>query len=683
MSFSGLFGVRWGRDAADRRSFAPSLLLCLVVVSMLAVGRPATAQEQTITLNLKDADINAVIATVAEITGRNFIVDPRVKGKVTVISTKPLTPDEVYEVFLAVLNVHGFATIPGPSATKVVPEVNAKQDYIPTVRRDLPGMGDQYITRVIEVKNVSSAQLVPILRPLLPQQGHLAAYPPTNALIASGGAANIERLVDIVRRIDQSSDTEIELIPLRHASAEEVVRILTSLEQEAAPGQAPAERPKIIADVRTNSVLLSGEPSTRLRLKAIIAHLDTPLEASGNTRVIYLRYANAKDLATVLSAVSASLGADPGKAPPQAAAGKINIQADENTNALIINAPPDVMRDLESVVRKLDVRRAQVMVKAVIAEVSTEKATELGINWAYNGSADNAPVGVVNFPGSNTGGITSLLTSPPNFASVVGNGLTLAVGDTRGDDFRIGALLRALSGDADTNILSTPTLVTLDNEEAEIVVGQNVPFVTGSYSSTGGGTTPTNPFQTIQRQDVGLTLAIKPQINEGNAVKLDVTQEVSSLASATTGAADIITNKRSLKTSVLVEDGQVVVLGGLIDDNLRESVQKVPGLGDIPVLGWLFSYKTTSKVKRDLMIFLHPVILRTKEQLDYVSGEKYSFLRAQQLSLRERGIALMPDRDSPLLPEKEQFLELPPPYIESNSLEGKLAAPDMSNGLEQ
>lgn len=342
-----------------------ALFLALIVVS-LPLGQAWA--EEGMTLNLKDADINAVISTVSKMTGKNFIVDPRVKGKVTVISATPMDPEAVYQVFLSVLSVHGFAAIPGKNVIKIVPEVNAKQDAIPTVEGTGRSEGDQYVTRVVQVENVSAAQLVPILRPLLPQEGHLAAYQASNVLIVSGGAANIERLVAIIRRIDQSSDAEIELIPLRHASADEVVRILTTLEQGTSRGKdAPAEQVKILADTRTNSVLLGGEKADRLRLKVLITHLDTPLENSGNTRVVYLKYAKAKDLVGVLGGVS-SQGSGTAKvagARPDAA---IDIQADEATNALVITAPPDTMRDLESVIRQLDIRRAQVMVNAVIAE---------------------------------------------------------------------------------------------------------------------------------------------------------------------------------------------------------------------------------------------------------------------------------------------------------------------------
>jgi general secretion pathway protein D len=636
-----------------------------------AKGQARLESGEKITLNLKDADLGAVISTVSELTGKNFIVDPRVKGKVTVISSRPLTKDAVYQVFLSVLNVQGFAVVPGRGASKIVPIVNAKQDAVPTVTSRAPGRGDEYITRVIQVQNVSVAQLVPILRPLLSQQAHLAAYPPSNVLIASGEAANVDRLVKLINRIDTAGDEAVDIVPLAHASAPEIVRILQSVEKATEKDQAAVGRPTLVADERTNSIIVSGGPEQRVRLRTLITQLDSPSEKSGNTEVVYLKNAKAKDLATVLTGMSGSFTGAAGKdgkpaaTPPAAGKENLAIQADEATNALVISAAPDVMRSIKSVIRQLDVRRAQVLVEAVIAEVSVNRAKEFGVQWGYDGSSTNNPVGLINFGGSGSG-IVSVAAAvvAENPAGVNLDGASLFAGDTQPNGDRFGAFVRALAGDGDTNILSTPSLVTMDNEEAEIVVGQNVPFVTGSYSSTssGAGSSVSNPFQTIQRQDVGLTLKVRPQINEGNAVKLVVNQEVSSLTSGTSGAADLITNKRSLKTTVMVDSGQVLVLGGLIDETLTQSEQKVPLLGDIPILGWLFSYKKTTKEKRNLMVFLHPTILRDEVQNATVSGDKYTYMRARQLDMRERGVKLMSDNESPLLPELQDLMMLPPPF---------------------
>jgi general secretion pathway protein D len=645
--------------------------MLFILVAWLFQVLPVSAE--TVTLNLKDADISALISTVAEVTDRNFIIDPRVKGKVTVVSSRPMDSDEVYQVFLSILKVHGFAAVPSGAVIKIVPDVNAKQDSIPTVGERAPGRGDEMVTRVVEVDNVAAAQLVPILRPLVPQQGHLAAYPATNVLIISDRASNVERLVSIIRRIDQVSDSEIEVIPLAHASANEVVRVLTSLER-AAPGvagktPATAGGPVLVADERTNSVLLGGDRADRLRLRAIISHLDTPLEAGGNTDVIYLRYAEAEELVNVLKGVGKIEEKEAkGGAAAAARRSEFDIQADAATNALVITAPPDIMRTLKRVIGQLDVRRAQVLVDAVIAEVSPVTARELGVQWVFNGvgrDGGEGPVGLINF--TNAGNtIADVVNSAADV--IDGGALPTPAGNVllgggkveRDSSSNYLAVLNALASDTSTNILSTPTLVTLDNEEAEIIIGTNVPFLTGSFTSTGSGDSATNPFQTIQRQDVGLTLKIKPQINEGNALKLDIEQEVSSIADSVAGASDLVTNKRSIKTSVMVEDGEVVVLGGLIEEQVRESIQKVPLLGDIPLLGLLFQSRSADLDRKNLMVFIHPVIMRDAAVTAEYTNSKYNYIRTLQLSEEQDGVSLLPGKHHPVLPELGQPLGQPP-----------------------
>ncbi|MFQ5469884.1 MAG: type II secretion system secretin GspD [Gammaproteobacteria bacterium] len=622
---------------------------------------------QPVTMNLKDADISAVISTVSEVTGKNFIIDPRVKGKVTIISSKPMEGNELYEVFLSILEVHGFSAVPNGSVIKIVPDANAKQKALPLATDRAPGDGDEVVPRVIQLDNVSASQLVPILRPLVPQQGHLAAYVPGNVLIISDRAANIQRLMDIIQRIDMPSGDEIEIITLRHASASEVVRILTSLEQQQkgkVGGQLGAsESPVLIADERTNSILIGGGRSGRLRLRAIISHLDTPLASSGNTRVFYLRYAQAKDLVQVLTGVSNAVEQqNKAKAGGAAAAQRnlpVNIQADESTNALVITAPQDMIRSLEVVIKQLDVRRAQVMVETIIAEVSENLAAELGVEWIVDSTpGGDGPVGSSNF------GTLGSLASAAVGAAVpsLPTGLMMGIGVFNDSQTNFAAILRALRGDGTTNILSTPTLVTMDNEEAEIVVGQNVPFITGSFSSTGSGTTPTNPFQTIQREDVGITLKVKPQINEGDAVKLELEQKVDSVAASAAGAADLVTNTRSIKTSVMVDDGHMIVLGGLLDDTVTETVQKVPLLGDIPLLGTFFSSKTTKKEKRNLMVFLRPVIIRDSAVTTRLTNSKYEYMRAKQMDIRDKGFMFLKEDDQPVMAPFEEFLAVPPPF---------------------
>jgi general secretion pathway protein D len=641
---------------------------------------------QSVTLNFKDAELESVIGWIAEQTGKNFIIDPRVKSKVTIISGKPLNKDEIYQVFLSVLEVHGFAAVPTGKVIKIIPDVNAKQSGVRVAGPGDNGQGDEMITRVIQLENVPAAQLVPILRPMIPQQGHMVAYQPSNVLIISDRAINIDRIAEIIARVDvPSEEDEVEIIPLQHASATEVVRILTTLQQQSQQqvqqqgGGLPDRKATFIADERTNSVLLGGGKSNRLRLRALITHLDMPLEREGNIHVVYLRYANAKELMPVLTGVGQSVAQQEQvkKGPAPAASSQaqnFTIQADESTNALVITASLEVYRSLLAVIHQLDVRRAQVLVEGIVAEVSMNKAAELGIQWIVDGTpSGHGPVGLTNFNnagGSSLGTLGSAAAAAATSTSGVGGlaglvlpeGMTLGIGRFNSDTFNFGVLLRALQGDGSTNVLSTPSLLTLDNQEAEIVVGQNVPFLTGSFSTVSGGTTPTNPFQTIQRQDVGLTLKVKPQINEGNTIKLDVEQKVDSLAAGVRGAADLVTNTRSIKTTVLVDNGEVVVLGGLLKDDLQETEQKVPGLGDLPLLGGLFRYKSTTKEKTNLMVFLHPVIMRDEALLARVSGEKYSFMRAKQLELREKGVALLPDNEAPVLRPLDNLLDLPPPF---------------------
>ena len=644
----------------------------LLLMVWLVISLPV--QAETVTLNLKDADISALISTVAEVTDRNFIVDPRVKGKVTVISSRPMDSEEVYQVFLSILKVHGFAAVPSGEVIKIVPDVNAKQDGIPTATDTAPGRGDQMVTRVVQVDNVAAAQLVPILRPLVPQQGHLAAYPATNVLIISDRASNVERLLTIIRRIDQVSDSEIEVITLQHASATEVVRVLNSLNRAApAAAKAPtrASSQVLVADERTNSVLLGGDRSSRLRMRAIISHLDTPLDAGGNTDVVYLHYAEATEIVDTLMGVgkieeqeTQAKGKGGGASSSR---GSFDIQADEPTNALVITAPPDIMRTLKRVISQLDIRRAQVLVEAIIAEVGEDTARDLGVQWIFAGDSDNnrGPVGVINY--SNSG---SPIADVAN-AAIAGasggtvptllDGALVGFGRFGSNSFNYAAVLNALASDTNSNILSTPTLVTLDNEEAEIVIGENVPFVTGSFTSTGAGDSATNPFQTIQREDVGLTLKIKPQINEGDAMRLDIEQEVSSIADSVAGASDIVTNKRSIKTNVMVDDGQVVVLGGLIEEVVNESVQKVPLLGDIPYLGALFRSKTSDVRRTNLMVFIHPVILRDADTMNSYTNNKYNDIRVLQMEQNNDGVNMLPGKQQPVLPNIQDYMIMPGP----------------------
>jgi len=643
------------------------------------------------TLNLKDADIQALIGTVSEITGKNFIVGPNVQGKVTVVSARPMKPDEIYDVFLSVLRVHGFAAVPSGSMIKIVPETIAQQDGSTGVNGLGARAADELVTEIVPVKHVSAAELVPILRPLMPQGGQLIAHASSNSLVVSDRAGNVQRLADIIQRIDTVSDAEVEMIPLRHANASELARTLTMLADDKG-AQANGEGARVFADTRTNSILLAGAKNGRLKMRALIAHLDTPVENGGDTQVVYLHYASAKDLVPILQGVATTLS---GVAPPTAKAGEgggaagaavATIQAHAETNALIISAPPAIFRSLAAVVRQLDIRRNQVLIEAVIAEVADQTASELGVQWQMPLGNNRHVIGGTNFTGTSPG--NNILTAAQNPLGV-GNGLNLGYIDGtvqvgRNTIFQLGALVSALRGDGKSNILSTPSVLTLDNQEAEIKVAQEVPFLTGQYSTNATSTTATNtnsgitnPFQTIERKDVGLVLKVKPQINVGDSVRLDIHQEVSSLAPTVSGAVDLVTNKRELTTSVLVKDDSLLVLGGLIDNQAKDNVQKVPALGDIPLIGNLFRYRTNDRSKKDLMVFLHPKILRDAATEAAVSSEKYNYMRTEQLQMRQQDWPITPRSERPMLPEVHDFLASP-------SLDGRpgLADPQAPRSTE-
>jgi general secretion pathway protein D len=630
------------------------LIVALTVCSLLALPS-AWSQQATVTPNYKEADIRQIVEAVGEVTQKNFIIDPRVNAKVTMLSSTPMTPDAFYEAFLSILQVHGYIAITSGDLIKIVPDATARQYAGPLGTAGSAG-ADDIVTQVVHVNNVGAAQLVPILRPLIPQYGHLAAHPSSNMLIISDRAANVNRMITIVRRIDQSSDEDIEVVRLTHASAAEIVRILTTLTQQPRADGVPVTT-SLVSDARTNSVLIGGDKTERLRLRALIAHLDTPLEDGGDTQVRYLSFSDAEELSTKLQThFTAQLQSTTGQAPAATTANSVSIWADNQTNALIVNAPPKMMRSLMQIVDKLDIRRAQVLVEAIIVEVNADKTSELGVTWAVGGSGSNSPAGVTNFPDFGPGivqlGAAAGSGGQVDPTGLIGDGLTVGLGRISDSGISFGAIIRALNGDADTNIISTPSIVTTDNEEATLNVGQEVPFVTGSYSNTGNAGGSVNPFQTIQRQQIGVKLAITPQINEGNSLLLKISQEISNLASSA-AAVDLITNQRIIETTVIVDDGEILVLGGLLEDVLRETDQRVPVLGRIPLIGNLFRSRKTDKVKTNLLVFIRAKILRDQSQTSFETNSKYNQIRDILESSQGSGIALMPKLDRPTLPPLE------------------------------
>lgn len=634
------------------------LLLGLLGSVIVAGSLPgiALAQQAAITPNYRNVDIGTVIEAVSAVTGKNFIVDPRVKASVTMVSNTALSSEAFYEAFLSILQVYGYVALPAGDVIKILPDANARS--MPAL--DLSNLshagGDEIVTQVVSVKNVQAAQLVPILRPLIPQYGHMAAHPASNMLIISDRSANVKRMVRIIQRIDSAGDDDVQVLSLEHASAGEVVRVLTSLLQASGPEAAQIS---MVADERTNSVLVSGDRSARLKLQTLIAHLDTPLEDVGNTRVRYLRYANAVDLATKLNeqitgSARSGTASGPGAAPavPRQNDSGIIIWAEEETNALVITAPPKPMRTLMAIVDKLDIQRAQVSVEAILVAMRFDKAAELGVTWALlndqSGATatrfSNTAPGVLDLIGAAAG------SEPAAAASAIGNGFSLGVGSINNTGTSFAMLLKALNSDSDSNIISTPSIITLDNEEAEIRVAQEVPFRTGQFTNTGGTAGLVNPFTTIERKDVGIVLKITPQINEGTMVMLKIDQEASDIAQSVEGASDLITNKRSIHTTVLVKDGGIVVLGGLTQNTLTETEQRVPILGSIPLVGQLFRSRTTDNNKNNLMVFIRPKILRDAQQYALETDSKYRMIRSLQ-SEQPEGVNLMPNEKRYQLPD--------------------------------
>ena len=648
--------------------------LLLVTAIALQPGAAVFAQDSGISMDWKDADIRIVVEAVSEATGKNFILDPRVTGKVNLLSSAPMSKDAFYEAFLSILQVHGYIAVDSGNLIKILPDATARQ-FPSRFGTEGAAGPDDMVTQVIQVKNVGATQLVPILRPLIPQYGHMVAHAGSNMLIISDRAANMSRMISIIRRIDLASDEDIEVIRLQHASAAEIVRILTALMQTQRGDGAPLST-SLVADARTNSVLIGGDKSERLRIRALVAHLDTPLQDGGDTQVRYLRYADSEELATKLQThFTNEVTVAAGQGAAAVSSNNVNIWADTQTNAIVVNAPPKMMRSLMQIVDKLDIRRAQVLVEAIIVEVIADAKNELGVAWAIEASGSDAPIGVTNFPDFLAGpvqlaGAAGGGTTDPS--GLIGKGITIGVGKISDSGVSFAAILRALEGEADTNIISTPSIVTTDNEEATLNVGQEVPFVTGSFTNTGGAGGAVNPFQTINREQIGVKLSITPKINDANSLVLDISQEISSIAQSAAGAVDLITNQRIIETTVILDDGEILVLGGLLEDVLRESDQRVPILGSIPLIGNLFRARKTEKVKTNLMIFIRAEILRNASDAALETNSKYNFIRDVQQGNLDNDVALMPGTARPVLPllDESQIQREQPPASEDSQTDG-------------
>jgi general secretion pathway protein D len=559
-----------------------------------------------------------------------------------------MTPDAFYEAFLSILQVYGFVAVPQGNVVKIIPDTQAKTSPSIDLPDHVSATSDEIVTQVLDVKNVSAAQLVPILRPMVPQWGSLVAYAPGNILVITDHASNVNRMIRIIHRIDQVGNQDPEIVPLQNASAAEIVRVVNSLYQGAA---AEGNTVKVVADERSNTVLIGGQESQRLRIRALIAHLDTPLGGGGDTRVRYLHYANAEKLApklkeqiTGIAQAAGPGGANPAAGNPQLAAEKnAMVWADPQNNALVITAPPKIMHAVMEIVDKLDIRRPQVLVEAIIADIDFDKDAELGVNWAAFINGSNVPAGAFVSPvgGTSIVDLAGAIQNPASATTTLLQGTTLGIGrigGTNGTNFA--AVLRAIRADTDDNVIATPTAVTMDNQEAELKVAQEVPFITGQYTANNtavvGGAV--NPFQTIQREEVGTILKITPTISpEGNAVMLKISIESSTIGQKPAGAVDLVTNKRTVSTTVMIDDGGIVVLGGLTEDNTTKGENRVPFLGQIPILGYLFKTRNESNTKNNLMIFLRPKILRDGAQAAYETDLKYNYMLDEQKKMEKMG----------------------------------------------
>ena len=672
-------------------------------LTAVCLGTAWGADATPVTLNFVNADIDGVVKAVSEITGKNFVIDPRVKGTVNIVSATPVSRSLVYDVFLSALRVQGYAAVEDRGIVRIVPEAEAKL-YPGATRgpQEKPAAsGDRIQTQVFTLQHESAAQLVPILRPLISPNNPISAYPGSNSLVITDYAGNLQRIEKIIQSIDQPSGTEPVMIPLRHASAVDVALTVNRLFFDSTQTTVEqAQRLTVVADARSNSLMVRSEnPSRLFRLRSLVAMLDSPTSVAGNIHVVYLKNAEAVKLAETLRAIYLGEAAlAPSRATPPlalpvmppgapaagmaalqplsaitptgtAAAAGI-IQADAATNSIIINAPDAIYNSLRGALEKLDVRRTQVYVEALIAEITSDKAAEFGIQWQnLNGAGSNTARG---FGGTNFGAagqnILGISQNPASAGSGLNIGVIKGVVTIPGTNLQLlnlGLLVRALESDNNANILSTPTLLTLDNEEAKIVIGQNVPFVTGQYAVSGAATTPT-PFQTVERKDVGLTLQVKPQVSQGGTVRLQIYSEVSSLQN-TTNAAGVITNKRSVQSTVLVNDGQIVVIGGLIQDTVKDGIQKVPLLGDIPLVGGLFKYDARSRSKTNLMVFLRPTIVRDAAAADPFTSDRYDYILGEQAKVAPAPSVILPEMASPRLPLRMSSRLPPAPPLENDS----------------
>ena len=572
-----------------------------------------TSTAHAVTLNLKNAELVTLIETVSQATGKNFIIGPNVQGTVNVISSKEIDNDELYHLFLSVLRVQGYIAVEGENFTKILPQSNLKENssFIAS------NSSDVIVTTTIPITNVPANQMIPVLRPIISQFGLLAAYTPSNSIVVSDTQANIVRLNKVIAGLDKEIDEDYEVISLINTSAEEIAKVIKSL----FPDNQATIPLTLAVDKTNNQIIVGGAPAKRLKVRFLVKELDKAQNYEGETSVVYLRYANAREILPILQNIEI-IAKDSVDSVSETI--KTSIQADESTNAIIITGSIAATNNIKNVIRLLDIRKAQVLIEAIIVELSSNDASELGIQWLAKGGNG---IGLTNFNGAIPALLSATTGDASNVANAITNGVSFATGsfDSK-DNNGFGGLLNALAGSGKANILSTPSIVTLDNEEAMILVGQEVPFITNTEIKSVGS----NPFQNFERKDVGLKLTVRPQINEGDTIRLNIEQEISSILPGS-NASDLVTSKREINTSVMVSNNKILVLGGLMDDTVIDSESKVPWFGDLPILGDAFTYKTKKSEKRNLLIFIRPTILTDQATADSVSSQKYKYIRAQQM----------------------------------------------------
>lgn len=659
------------------------VLAAVITLSCHSASASTARTEEPVSLNFANADIEAVIQAIGRITGRNFLIDPRVRGTLNIITNSPVSSDLSYQILLSALRLQGFTAVEADGITKIIPEADAKQHGVPFSSSGRIGTGDGLVTQVFALQHESATQMMAVVRPLVAPNNTVTAFPSNNTLVVTDYASNIDRIAQIIASIDMPQG-DVTVLQLEHAIAADLAVTLNRLMNDTASGaqaaSEPSQRVHILPETRTNTLLIRSDNPARIRaVRQLVASLDK-IGAGGNMHVVYLRNARAAQVAETLNA-ALSHDVDPQSSaidPVQAGgSGKAMVQADEVNNALVIVAPDAIYRNLRRVIDQIDRRRAQVFIEALIAEVSSERAAEFGIQWQSTRLGDS---GTAVLGGTNFGGIGQNIINASGNIGSVGKGLNLMIG--RGtvqipingqmvDVFNLAALARFLETDSRTNILSTPTLITLDNEEARIVVGRNLPFVTGQYTNTGGGSAPENPFQTIERRDVGLTLQVRPQISEGGSIKLEIFQEASSVLPTVDESRGPTTNTRSIQSSVLVDDGAIIALGGLVEDSFSAGEEKVPILGDLPVAGNLFRYRNRQRTKTNLIVFLRPVILRDQDSYTELTQSRYDYVIGQQAEITG-SVSLMRNEPAPpslpttVLREGEAIpLQAPAPVFEA------------------